>query len=67
MPAIFFAEYGGGLLMGVDGGVVICHGRSNARAIHTALQMTLDLVAHDVNGSIVEAFRNMPNPATPEK
>ncbi len=62
-----FAEYGGGLLMGVDGGVVICHGRSNARAIHTALQMTLDLVAHDVNGSIVEAFRNMPNPATPEK
>lgn len=62
-----FAEYGGGLLMGVDGGVVICHGRSNARAIQTALQMAMELIGHNVGGSIVEAFKEVPSSVSPEK
>jgi phosphate acyltransferase len=35
---IDYAETGGALLLGVDGVVVICHGRSNANAIENAIK-----------------------------
>jgi glycerol-3-phosphate acyltransferase PlsX len=34
-----YAEYGGALLLGVDGVVIIAHGRSNAKAITNAVRM----------------------------
>lgn len=34
-----YAEYGGAPLLGVDGVVIVAHGRSNARAIHRALEV----------------------------
>ncbi len=34
-----YAEYGGAPLLGVDGTVVVAHGRSNAKAIHNALKV----------------------------
>ena len=47
-----FADYGGGPLLGVSGGVIICHGRSNARAIHHAIARAITFIRADVNGTI---------------
>ena len=33
-----YAEYGGALLMGVDGVVIVGHGRSNAKAVKNAIR-----------------------------
>lgn len=43
-----YAEYGGAQLVGVDGIVVIGHGRSNARAIYNALKAARDAVHNGV-------------------
>jgi glycerol-3-phosphate acyltransferase PlsX len=43
-----YAEYGGAQLIGVDGIVVIGHGRSNARAIYNALKAARDAVQNGV-------------------
>jgi len=43
-----YAEYGGAQLIGVDGVVVIGHGRSNARAIYNALKAARDAVQNGV-------------------
>jgi glycerol-3-phosphate acyltransferase PlsX len=37
MKRMDYAEYGGALLMGVDGTVIVAHGRSNAKAIKNAI------------------------------
>lgn len=47
-----FSEYGGAPLLGVDGTVLICHGRSGARAIMNAVGVAAQAVRHDVNGRI---------------
>lgn len=39
MKSVDYAEYGGAPLLGVKGGLVICHGASNARAIQNAVRM----------------------------
>jgi len=52
-----FADYGGGLLLGVDGGIIICHGRSNARAICNAVLKGIAYVRGNVSGSITTALR----------
>ncbi len=49
-----FAEYGGAPLLGVDGYSLICHGRSDARAIMNAIRVTRQLGASGVNQRIVE-------------
>ncbi len=36
-----YAEIGGAPLLGVNGNVIICHGRSNARAIESAVAVTV--------------------------
>ncbi len=38
MRRVDYAEYGGGLLLGVDGVVIVGHGRSNAKAIRSAIR-----------------------------
>lgn len=48
-----YAEYGGAPLLGVDGVVIIAHGRSNARAIKNAVRVARDLV----NADLVEVIR----------
>jgi len=47
-----YAEYGGAPLLGIRGVTVICHGRSNARAIRNAIGVARDYCAGDVNGKI---------------
>ncbi|MGC9397675.1 MAG: phosphate acyltransferase PlsX [Anaerolineae bacterium] len=47
-----YAEYGGALLMGVDGVVIVAHGRSNARAIKNAVRQARNAVAGDVLATV---------------
>ena len=48
-----YSEYGGAVLLGVDGVVIIGHGRSNARAVRSALRVASQAVERQV----VEAIR----------
>ncbi len=43
-----YAEYGGALLMGVDGTVIVAHGRSNAKAIKNAIGQARQAVAGEI-------------------
>lgn len=47
-------EYGGAPLLGVGGYMLICHGRSEARAIMNAIRVAKQLVNSGVNPKIVE-------------
>lgn len=62
-----FADVGGGILLGVEGGVVICHGRSNARAISNAILRAFAYIRNDVSGSIRAALSSTAVPASTEK
>jgi glycerol-3-phosphate acyltransferase PlsX len=50
---IDFREYGGAPLLGVNGVVIIAHGRSNARAITSALRMAADAA----ESGVIEGLR----------
>jgi len=62
MPRVDFAEYGGALLLGVEGIVTICHGRSHAPAFANAIRFALRALDADVNQHIVQAARGLPLP-----
>lgn len=47
-------EYGGAPLLGVGGYSLICHGRSQAKAIRSAVRVGKQLMASKVNDAIVE-------------
>jgi glycerol-3-phosphate acyltransferase PlsX len=49
-----YAEYGGALLLGVNGTVVIGHGRSDGVAVGNALDLAARAIKADVNTHIVE-------------
>ncbi|MGD9518057.1 MAG: phosphate acyltransferase PlsX [Armatimonadota bacterium] len=49
-----YASYGGALLLGIKGICVVCHGRSDARAIRNAVKVA----ERAVQGRIVEAMAN---------
>ena len=51
-----YADYGGAPLLGVNGVVIIGHGRSNARAIKNAIRVAGEEVENKVNEKIVEAI-----------
>ena len=57
MPRIDFSEYGGALLLGVNGCVTICHGRSQAPAFANAIRFAIRAMDARVNDHIVEAAR----------
>ncbi|MHC4450411.1 MAG: phosphate acyltransferase PlsX [Planctomycetota bacterium] len=48
-----YAEFGGAPLLGVDGTVIVCHGRSDRRAISNAILVAARAVAGHVNEHIV--------------
>jgi glycerol-3-phosphate acyltransferase PlsX len=50
-----YAEYGGAPLLGVQGGVVICHGSSDARAMKNAIRSAGSLCRQGVAGEIARA------------
>ncbi len=49
-----YQEYGGAPLLGVNGYCLICHGRSDAKAIKNAIRVGKQLVATDINHKIIE-------------
>jgi len=51
-----YAEYGGSPLLGLNGVCIICHGRSNAKAIKNALLQAQTAVDNDLVGTIGESF-----------
>ncbi|MDD5281538.1 MAG: phosphate acyltransferase PlsX [Candidatus Omnitrophica bacterium] len=53
---IDYAEYGGALLLGVNGVVIIGHGRSSIRAIKNAIRVAKEEVERQVNTQILEAL-----------
>ena len=53
-----YAEVGGAPLLGVDGVTVICHGKSNEKAIKNAIALAKGFVEKNLNESIKETMQN---------
>jgi glycerol-3-phosphate acyltransferase PlsX len=51
-----YAEYGGAPLLGVDGVVVIAHGRSNAKAIKNAVRQAKQAVEGEMIAAIKDGL-----------
>ena len=54
-----YDEYGGGPLLGVNGNAVICHGRSNPKAIANALRVAETLGQAGVNDLLRKSVEDM--------
>ena len=50
--SVDYSEYGGAPLLGVNGNVIIAHGRSNAKAISSTLFIAKRVVEQDIAGAI---------------
>jgi glycerol-3-phosphate acyltransferase PlsX len=59
-----YAEIGGAPLLGVNGAVIISHGRSSAKAIESAISAARRSVEADLSGSIAAAIANDPIPVS---
>ena len=57
-----YAEYGGAPLLGVNGTGIVCHGRSNAKAIKNAIKVAAEMIRGKVNGHIIQILSES-NPA----
>jgi phosphate acyltransferase len=55
-----YAEYGGAPLLGINGAVVIGHGRSNAKAIKNMIRVTKETVEKDVVKKISKGIQQIP-------
>lgn len=53
------AEIGGAALLGVNGAVIIAHGRSSARAIESAIGVAGRSAEHDLSVAIAERVRSL--------
>jgi glycerol-3-phosphate acyltransferase PlsX len=49
-----FAEYGGAPLLGINNVAIICHGRSDQRAISNAIRVAVEEIRANLNGVIAE-------------
>jgi len=49
-----YAEYGGAPLLGVNGTGIVCHGRSNAKAIKNAIKVAAEMIRSKVNDHILQ-------------
>src|SRR4051794_22681290 len=47
-----YSEYGGAPLLGVKGGCIVCHGRSNAKAIKNAIRVARDFAVNHIGEKI---------------
>ena len=54
-----YTEYGGALLLGIDGVIVKAHGSSNAKAIASAVRQAANAVSSGVIERLTEAFSGM--------
>ena len=51
-----YAEYGGAPLLGLKGIIMVCHGSSNQRAIHTAVKQAATFVEKKTNQLLVDSI-----------
>jgi glycerol-3-phosphate acyltransferase PlsX len=56
-----YAEYGGAPLLGVNGVIIISHGKSSSRAIKNAILVAQRFVAQGINKRIEDRFKGMVN------
>lgn len=61
---IDYAEYGGAPLLGVNGVCIICHGKSNPKAIRNAIHIAADFVEKGINQEITREIARL-HPVTP--
>lgn len=62
---LHYAETGGALLAGVDGVVLLAHGRSDATAIENAILHAHDVARHDLHRQLAEAVAAIAGHAVP--
>ena len=60
---IDYSEYGGAPLLGVNGVVIIGHGRSNAHAIKNSIRVAKEEVENGFNEKIIEALSSEQTPS----
>ncbi|MFH0913563.1 MAG: phosphate acyltransferase PlsX [Candidatus Omnitrophota bacterium] len=53
-----YSEYGGAPLLGINGIVIIGHGRSNAKAIKNAIRVAKEEVERQFNEKVLEALKS---------
>ena len=53
---IDYAEYGGAPLLGLQGLAIVCHGRSNSRAMMNAIKMSGNFVRKGTNDRLAETI-----------
>jgi len=63
----YYAEFGGAHLLGVNGPVVVAHGRSNVKAIQNAIRVCKESVERDVVGTIREGVKDLPGGEWPQR
>lgn len=63
-----YAEYGGALLLGIDGICIIGHGASSSVAIKNAIRVAAESISQKVNPTILQATKqaNLPAPQSHE-
>jgi phosphate acyltransferase len=54
-----YSEYGGAPLLGVNGGCIVCHGRSNAKAIKNAIRVAHDFASNRIDTKIRDKIRDL--------
>ncbi|MCM8770379.1 MAG: phosphate acyltransferase PlsX [Candidatus Omnitrophica bacterium] len=54
-----YAEYGGAPLLGINGVVMIGHGRSNSKAVKNAIRFAAEEVERKVNDKILEGMKKI--------
>jgi glycerol-3-phosphate acyltransferase PlsX len=54
-----YSEYGGALLLGINGIVIIGHGRSSAKAIKNAIRVAKEELEKNVNEKIIEEIKSL--------
>jgi glycerol-3-phosphate acyltransferase PlsX len=54
-----YSEYGGAPLLGVKGGCIVCHGRSNAKAIKNAIRVACEFASNQIDAKIMERVNEL--------
>lgn len=54
---IDYTEYGGALFLGIDGGIIKCHGSSKAKEVRHAIKQAYEFVKNQTVESIKEAIK----------
>jgi glycerol-3-phosphate acyltransferase PlsX len=54
-----YSEYGGAPLLGVKGGCIVCHGRSNAKAIKNAIRVARNFAINRIDEKIMTKVNDL--------